>query len=102
MIRQGDVLIRSVERIPSEAQAVARDAQNRLVVARGEVSGHAHAILDEDVTQYTIGAMQWIVADAPFALQHEEHAPLTLPAGQYEVVIQRQFIPQAAPRPVFD
>lgn len=101
MVRQGDVLIRSVDAVPLDANRGERE-DGRLIVARGEVTGHAHAILDVDVQQYKIGNMQWIVAPQGFTLQHEEHAPITVPQGQYEVVIQRQYTPQAAPRPVFD
>ena len=40
---QGDVLIRQVANVPQEAKPVGRDDE-RVVLAYGEVTGHAHAI----------------------------------------------------------
>src|SRR6266851_6625022 len=40
--RQGDVLLCCVDRIPSGAKSVPRDG-DRVVVAEGELTGHAHA-----------------------------------------------------------
>ena len=41
--RQGDVLVIRVDDVPSSAVSVPRDA-GRLVLAYGEVTGHAHAV----------------------------------------------------------
>ncbi len=35
-------------------------------------------------------------------ITHEEHAPLDIPGGDYKVVIAREYVPQAAPRRVYD
>ena len=43
MYRQGDVLIVPVESIPEELDPVDRE-DGRVVLAHGEVTGHAHAI----------------------------------------------------------
>ena len=40
--RQGDVLIRQVNEIPSQAKV--KKNVGRIVLAYGEVTGHAHAI----------------------------------------------------------
>jgi hypothetical protein len=48
MMRQGDVLVRAVSRIPEGLKAVPLD-KGRVILAYGEVTGHAHAIVGEGV-----------------------------------------------------
>ncbi len=42
-VRQGDVLVLEIDDIPKDARRVPRD-DGRVVLAYGEVTGHAHAI----------------------------------------------------------
>jgi len=91
MYRQGDVLLRSVQAIPTTARPVARDA-GRIVLAYGEVTGHAHAIEapESEATLLSVSENERflrLVADVD--LVHEEHATIRLPAGDYAVVRQR-------------
>ena len=51
-IRQGDVYLIPVVAIPATATPVAREA-GRLILAHGEVTGHAHAILAPDAELLT-------------------------------------------------
>jgi len=111
--RQGDVCIIATEdRDVSQLKPVPRDA-GRIVLAYGEVTGHAHAIPSlhaslylDDSTVAAPDAMQAIArlggglipdrvlkADAAVRLLHEEHAPIDLPAGSYIVRIQREYSP---------
>lgn len=48
-IRQGDVLLTPVQSLPAGCVEVPND-RNRIVLAYGEVTGHAHAIADHRVT----------------------------------------------------
>lgn len=41
--RQGDVLIERIDSVPDDAQPVPLE-DGRIVLAHGEVTGHAHAI----------------------------------------------------------
>lgn len=92
---QGDVYIRQISEIPSSAKPI--DAKGRVVLAEGEVTGHAHAIhrgavmfrADEGMGTY----LQ--VAEGGADVVHEEHATISLPAGLYEVTIQSQYEPEA-------
>jgi hypothetical protein len=102
MYRQGDVLIMPIEEsaLPphlDDAPREPRDARGRLVLALGEVTGHAHAVL---------GPGQLLSPDgptAPMLLQlpdggrvvHEEHAAIPLPKGWYRIVRQREYLPGA-------
>lgn len=51
LFRQGDVLLRRVSSIPKSAKAAEKKDQpgnSRIVLAYGEVTGHAHAIADTE------------------------------------------------------
>lgn len=99
--RQGDVLIQRVENIDT-TNPIQRD-RGRVVLAYGEVTGHAHAILDEGVTQYAIaqGLTALEIKTAVALLKHEEHGTISLAPGQYRVVRQREYTPEEI-RPVAD
>ena len=51
MFRQGDVLIVTVSRLPKLLEPVAREG-GHVILAHGEVTGHAHAIKDERSTSF--------------------------------------------------
>lgn len=94
LARQGDVLIERVESIPGVAKAKSRDA-GRVILAYGEVTGHAHQIADPD----SCGAVLLTVAESATFLRltkgaqliHEEHATIDLPAGSYKITHQREY-----------
>ncbi|MFI9407059.1 hypothetical protein [Nocardia sp. NPDC052316] len=100
MYRQGDVLI-----VPLAASAVPetavhavsepRDGRGRLVLALGEVTGHAHAIAGPGRLIREASAFGPMLLDLPEGgrVVHEEHAPITLPKGWYRVVRQREYVP---------
>jgi hypothetical protein len=94
LARQGDVLVLSANRDAKPAASVPRD-RDRVVLAYGEVTGHAHAILDREAELYTIpysaDRFLRIMAASGAALVHEEHDPITIPAGDYIVRIQREY-----------
>lgn len=111
--RQGDVLLISTDREPSKLKKQPREA-GRVVLAHGEVTGHAHAIDSrfcslyvEDGTRSAPDMMTAIsrlggalIADRlltcskPVELKHEEHSTIKLPAGSYTVRIQREYHPE--------
>jgi hypothetical protein len=97
MWRHGDVLIAAVEQIPQGAQR-----RPQLVLARGEVTGHAHRIADPQaaVLWETDGQLFLEVVAESAMVTHEEHAPITLPRGIYRVWTQREYTPQAIVRVV--
>jgi hypothetical protein len=99
LFRQGDVLIRECPEPPAISTDVARD-KGAVVLAYGEVTGHSHAIHNPKVKLFRDsgnGASTFLtVADPAGAdLQHEEHATINLPAGNYEITIQREYSPEA-------
>ena len=113
--RQGDVLLMRVTNVMLGA-AIPRDG-GRVVLAYGEVTGHAHALLEPEAELYELaedhtadGDATWARADrilrvtgkAAVALRHEEHAPISLRPGTYRVRIQREFDPSTMSRQVAD
>lgn len=52
-IRQGDVLLVYVDSIPATAEENAKDSNGLVVLAYGEVSGHAHLIEETESAQVT-------------------------------------------------
>jgi len=100
--RQGDVGLLRIAKLPY--QAVAVESRGRIVLAYGEATGHAHAI-DVSAGQ----ARLWRSAKSAYVevrnsadLRHEEHAPIRLEPGVYRVVLQREYDPVTAVRPVRD
>lgn len=90
--RQGDVLIIGIAAIPKDAKCQKRDG--RIVLAHGDVTGHAHAIHDTHVKLLQRGDQVFLRIDGkPAELRHEEHSTIALPPGKYEVRRQREYHP---------
>jgi len=88
-IRQGDVLL--IERpTPRDVRRVPDAAGLRVP---GERTGHAH-VLPADVYEDAAGRRLLYLPEEG-ALSHEEHETLPIPAGWWEPVLQREFIPRA-------
>lgn len=101
--RQGDVLL-VPRREPIPAAARPRPT---LVLAEGEVTGHAHRLdveLGAGATLYEHeGALILRVAQsAPAPLVHEEHATIHVMPGNYDVVRQVEWDPEMGTRQVQD
>ncbi len=101
LIRQGDVLLAPVKALPSEVVAVRR-AVGPLVLAKGEATGHAHAIREPGASLFrSIGrgnaSAYLVVDDVPATLTHEEHDALTIAPGVWEVRQQREYVPSRRP-----
>jgi hypothetical protein len=90
-IRQGDVLLVAVDEIPADATLVAREG-GRVVLALGEATGHAHVIRSVGTALLKREDQRYIRASAPAILDHEEHAAIEIPPGNYRVVIQREYV----------
>ena len=97
MYRQGDVLIIPVRSIPTKLELVEREA-GRVVLAHGEVTGHAHAIKAEGAALFRdpkLMAVFMTVTGDTVALEHDEHDTILIPPGKYQVIRQREYHPEA-------
>lgn len=96
MYRQGDVLIKKVDSIPAEAKKVDWKKEGRVILAYGEVTGHAHATALSYATMLqTEAGQRYLQIKEGAQLTHEEHATITPEPGCYEVVQQREYTPEA-------
>ena len=96
MFRQGDVLVIPVQRLPGGLEPVAREG-GRVILAHGEVTGHAHAIKDKHAALFRdpklAAIFMHVSGDAPVALEHDEHDTIQIPPGDFLVVRQREYHP---------
>ncbi|MFC1419119.1 hypothetical protein [Streptacidiphilus cavernicola] len=100
MFRQGDVLLVPVgeEAVPPTIRALPaqpRDGRGRLVLALGEVTGHAHAVVGpgELLRESDEFGPAWLRLAEGGRVVHEEHAAIALAKGWYRVVRQREYTP---------
>jgi len=101
MFRQGDVLLVPIEPadVPAGAVPAPRDRTGRLVLARGEVTGHAHVISGPGVRLLADRDdldRLFIQVDPAGVLSHDERPDIAVPPGHYRVVRQRQYGPDPA------
>lgn len=120
-IRQGDVLLIPVAKLPDGCTEVPHD-KGRIVLAYGEVTGHAHAIADHvpdieiainrelasKLAQDAIkraaksakaslflapSGERFLVVKEAVSLRHEEHSPHALLPGIYHLPTQVEYTP---------
>jgi hypothetical protein len=102
--RQGDVLLIRRQGPPAAKGRKVPREDGRIVLAHGEVTGHAHAIEADHAELYEASdGTRWLeVSGEPATLTHEEHGAVTLDPGIYEVRRQREYVPRARPQRVRD
>lgn len=89
ILRQGDVLI-----IPSDKLAKGTKLPH-LTLAEGEVTGHRHRISSGEAELYEREGVLYLRVISPTAiLTHEEHDRVTIPQGNWEIRIQREYEPE--------
>lgn len=101
-LRQGDVMLIRSKKTPS-AQAKRITDQGRTILAYGEQTGHAHEViaLAPPVTDTDpVPAQQLfeepdgtrlLVISKPCSLRHEEHDPIALEIGSFEIRRQAEW-----------
>jgi hypothetical protein len=94
MYRQGDLLFRKVEKIPSNADVVKNG-----VILKGEATGHAHKLVGGTVFSQSTGFMgngprqMFLQVEKSGRVIHEEHRTIELEIGYYIVIRQREYNP---------
>lgn len=115
-IRQGDVLLRPVAQLPEGCVEVP-DVGGRIVLAYGEVTGHAHAIADHlpvradrpvrpgaaaEMAEAAIARARlvrsptgerYLAVREEVTLRHEEHTAHTAPPNVYLLPVQVEYTP---------
>lgn len=116
-LRQGDVQIQQVVTLPA-GSVEEQSEKHRVVLAYGEVTGHAHAIYDhivkptvspaaaDEIAENAIARAQtkarlwkapngerYLEVTDTVTLRHEEHTAHTLPPGIYHLPVQVEYTP---------
>lgn len=95
MVRQGDILLLPAAKDAQTAAHVLRPREDGAVVlARGEQTGHTHAIYEEKVRLYATARATddaVLVVEENAALVHQEHSAIPLLPGVYLVRRQREY-----------
>lgn len=92
--RQGDVLFKEVKTIPKGGKVRASGH-----ILEGEVTGHIHKIAEAHLSEAQVldcgaGLFMSVSAEGGVSIVHEDHHTLVLPAGNYEIVRQREYSPE--------
>jgi hypothetical protein len=103
VVRQGDVLIVKISEFPNDQEyiPVTPDRMGRNILAEGEATGHAHAVLAKDTKLFTSTVVSETVQNMilevfnPSTVKHEEHNPIDLDNGIYKIIRQREFTPES-------
>ena len=80
--QQGDVLGRKLDSMPEGDKTII--GRKRLVLAHGE-SGHSHIIEDDEAELIQLGERMLLKLSKTATLTHDEHKPITLPPGIWEI-----------------
>ena len=85
MYRQGDILLIPVHRGSTKCSDLVEPENGRVVLACGEVTGHAHSIDARIALLYAIvdSADRLLRVQPGALLMHEEHGEVPLPDGDY-------------------
>ena len=93
LYRQGDVLIRRIGSLPKK-KAVRRASGH---ILEGEATGHIHRVEElANAEVLEIGERLYLrVGSEGVRIIHEEHDAIALPPGNFEIVRQREYSPEA-------
>lgn len=83
-LQHGDVLLQEIEELPEGVKRVARE-NGRIILARGEATGHNHAIAERGAILYELKGDLYLEVTEPVTIIHEEHRPLEIPEGIYQI-----------------
>lgn len=90
LYQQGDVLIRKIGGIPKDAKEV--QAENgRFILARGEATGHHHSVPMDGAVLYESDNGLILHCTIEVKIEHQEHAPIAIPAGDYQIIPVREY-----------
>jgi hypothetical protein len=90
--QQGDVLCFSGASVPGDAVKIEKNSRGH-VLAEGESTGHAHVVDSDDCEMFAASGRRWLNVTSQVIVKHEEHGPLTLDEGVYEIKIVREMDP---------
>ena len=87
MYRQGDLLFKKIAALPDHLKEKPDN-----IVAGGEGNAHTHMLVNGELFQVERSDQKYIRTREDTRLIHEEHLPIKLEPGNYEVVRQREYL----------
>lgn len=87
--QQGDVLLRKIDSLPEGKVKVI--SKKKMILAEGEVTGHYHGIEESESELIQIGEKILLNLKNTATLTHQEHHPITLEPGIWEVGKVQEF-----------
>lgn len=87
LIVQGDVFL-----VPSKIPETAKKKPGK-TLAYGEATGHHHSVIENEVALYEDNGTLYLKADKKVTVSHQEHKPITVPAGEWKVGIVQEYDP---------
>jgi hypothetical protein len=85
MYRHGELIIRVVKEVKGKKR-------NNLILAEGEATGHKHEITTGDAELYDENGTLYLSVKSEAELTHQDHDTITLPKGNYEITIQKEYV----------
>lgn len=83
--QQGDVCIAKVLKIKG-------NKLNHLTLAKGEKTGHHHTITEGEASLYEENGILYLhIESATAILTHQEHKPIVIEKGDYEIGIVQEY-----------
>jgi len=93
-MRQGDVILQQTDEGIDPMNNPEIWERSDLVLAEGEVTGHAHRITEGEAELYELENRLYLRVHSETAmLTHEEHRAIAIPKGNWIVRIQREYEP---------
>ena len=75
-----------IHRLETMPQGVTKTiSKGRCVLAKGESTGHAHVVEDDDAELIQLGERILLRLGQSATVTHEEHKPVSLEPGLYEI-----------------
>lgn len=84
--QQGDIIFKPVLDVPEDAKPT-----RGTVIAEGEKTGHKHEVVQGDFRLYERDGVLYLGAQSGVSINHNEHHPLELPAGNYRIERVREY-----------
>ena len=89
---QGDVILKRIPKMPEGERK-----EHNLTLALGESTGHHHTITSvktgtlSAIKVFTIGNQMYVEAPVECELTHQEHGPITIDPGIYQIDLTREY-----------
>lgn len=88
-LQQGDTIYQKLDSLPHGLNRVERKS-GAVIIAEGEHTGHAHRIFDAETFLFELNGKRYLENKKPVTVTHEEHHPITIPSGIWELGIVRE------------